>query len=67
MEEACGFAKTFPDVPGVCQMLGGPSLRLGTIKKCLNILLVSDVVGKTLVDWQRGKFHCELIQHPENP
>ena len=26
-----------------------------------------DEVGKTLVDWQRGNFHCELIQHPENP
>ena len=25
-----------------------------------------DEVGKTLVDWQRGNFHCELIQHPEN-
>ena len=29
--------KTFPDVPCVSQMLGGPSLRLGTIKECLSI------------------------------
>ena len=26
-----------------------------------------DEVGVTLVDWQRRNFHCELIQHPENP
>ena len=25
-----------------------------------------DEVGMTLVDWERGNFHCELIQHPEN-
>ena len=25
----CWFAKTFPDIPCVSQMLGGPSLRLG--------------------------------------
>ena len=25
----------------------------------------SDEVGKTLVDWKREIFHCELIQHPE--
>ena len=29
--------KTFPDVPCVSQMLGGPSLRLGDTKECLNM------------------------------
>ena len=29
--------KTFPDIPCVSQMLGGPSLRLGVTKECLNI------------------------------
>ena len=28
-EDAAGFAKTFPDIPCVSQMLGGPSLRHG--------------------------------------
>ena len=37
-EDACGFAKTFPDVPCVSQMLDGPSLRLGDTKECLNTL-----------------------------
>ena len=36
-EDACGFAKTFPDIPCVSQMLGGPSLRHGVTKECLNI------------------------------
>ena len=30
-------------------------------------LQVLDEVEMTLVDWQRGNLHCELIQHPENP
>ena len=47
-------------------MLGGPSLRRGDTKVS-TILLVLDEVGMTLVDWQRGNFHCELMQHPENP
>ena len=29
--------KTFPDIPCVSQMLGGPSLRLGVTNECLNI------------------------------
>ena len=29
--------KTFPDIPCVSQMLGGPSLRLGTRKERLSI------------------------------
>ena len=29
--------KKFPDIPGVSQMLGGPSLRLGTPKERLSI------------------------------
>ena len=28
-EDATGSVKTFPDIPRVSQMLGGPSLRLG--------------------------------------
>ena len=36
-EDASGFAKTFPDIPCVSQVLGGPSLRLGVMKECLNI------------------------------
>ena len=28
---------TFPEKPCVSQMLGGPSLRLGVTKECLNI------------------------------
>ena len=44
-------------------LLCGAAIR----KKASTILLVLDVVGKTLVDWCRVNFHCELIQHPENP
>ena len=29
--------KTFPDIPCVSQMHGGPSLQLGTRTECLNI------------------------------
>ena len=36
-------------------------------KNASTSLQVSDEVGMTLVDWQRGNFHCELIQHPGNP
>ena len=44
--------KTFPDIPCVSQMLGGPSLRLGTIRKfVLASLQELDEVGMTLVDW----------------
>ena len=28
-DDASGFTETFPDVPCVSQMLGGPSLHLG--------------------------------------
>ena len=31
-----GFAKTFPDIPCVSQMYGGPSLRRGDTKEGLN-------------------------------
>ena len=34
-------------------------------KNVSTFLQVSDEVGMTLVDWQRGNVHCELIQHPE--
>ena len=34
-------------------------------KNVLAFLQELDDVGMTLVDWQRGNFHCELIQHPE--
>ena len=36
-------------------------------KNGLAFLQELDEVGMTLVGWQRGNFHCELIQHPENP
>ena len=36
-------------------------------KNASTFLQVLDEVGMTLVDWKRGNFHCELIQHPENP
>ena len=35
-EDACGLAKTFPDIPCVPQMHGGPSLRRGDTKEGLN-------------------------------
>ena len=44
-------------------LLCGAAIR----KNASTSLQVSDEVGMTLVDWQRGNFHCELIQHPENP
>ena len=34
-------------------------------KNGLAFLQELDEVGMTLVDWKRGNFHCELIQHPE--
>ena len=58
--------KSFP-IYHVSQMLGGPSLRLGVTKECLNI---PSGIGRggndsgRLVTWN---FHCVLIQHPENP
>ena len=36
------------------------------IWNALAFLQELDEVGMTLVDWQRGNFHCVLIQHPEN-
>ena len=36
-------------------------------KNRLAFLLGLDEVGMTLVNWLRVNFHCELIQHPENP
>ena len=35
--KASGFTKTFPDIPCVSQMLGGPSLRLGIPLEQLSI------------------------------
>ena len=60
-KDAGGFAKTFPDAwrPSLC----GAATR----RKASTSLQVSDVLGKTLVDWERGNFHCELIQRPESP
>ena len=37
--------KTFPDIPCVSQMLGGPALRLGTPKERLSIQEAFDVFG----------------------
>ena len=36
-DDTSGFTKTYPDIPCVSQMLGGPSLRLGTPKERLSI------------------------------
>ena len=36
-------------------------------KNVATSLQVLDEVEMTLVDWKRGNFHCELIQHPGNP
>ena len=36
-EDAVGFAKTFPDIPCVSQILGGPFLRLGIPRERLSI------------------------------
>ena len=36
-EDATGFAKTFPEIPCVSQLLGGPSLRRGIPTKPLSI------------------------------
>ena len=44
-------------------LLFGAAIRM----KASTSLQVSDVLGKTLVDWLRGNFHCELIQHPGSP
>ena len=35
-EKACGFAKTFPDIPDVSQIFGGPSVRRGDTNEGLN-------------------------------
>ena len=43
--------KRFPIYHVYPQMHGGPSLRRGDMKEDLNIPSVSDVLGKTLVDW----------------
>ena len=50
-EDDVGFAKTFPDIPCVSQMLGGPSLRLGIPRERLSIPPGSRTSGKTQVDW----------------
>ena len=50
-DDASGFTKTFPDIPCVSQILGGPSLRLGVRKNVSISLQVLDEVGMTLVDW----------------
>ena len=47
--------KTFPDIPCVSQMLGGPSLRRGDTKECLNIPSGIGCGGKDtgrLVTWE---------------
>ena len=38
MKTHLDLQKRFPDIPCVSQMLGGPSLRHGVTKECLNIL-----------------------------
>ena len=36
-DDACGFAKTFSDLPGVSQISGSPSCRRGDTNEGLNI------------------------------
>ena len=43
--------KTFPDIPCVSQMLGGPSLRLGIPRQRLSNPPGIGWVGTTQVDW----------------
>ena len=56
-EDAGGFTKTFPDFPCVFQITGGLSLQLSNLPD-------HDKVEVTLVAWERGTFHCVLVQHP---
>ena len=54
-EDATEFAKTFPDIPCVSQMLGGPSLRLGIPIERLSIPPGTGWGGKDtgwLVTWE---------------
>ena len=51
MKTHLDLEKTFPDIPCVSQMLGGPSLRLGDTKECRNIPSGTGCVGNKLVDW----------------
>ena len=66
-EEACGLAKTFPDIPNVSQIFGGPSVRRGDTNEGLNNPTKGGCLGNTPVHWQRVNFHCAPTQQPENP
>ena len=57
------FPKNHVYPKGLAALLCGSVLQ----KNGLAFLQELDEVGMTLVDWQRGNFHCELIQHPEIP
>ena len=60
--------KTFPEKPYACpKYLAAHFCGSAFQKNGLAFLQVLDEVGMTLVDWQRGNFHCELLQHLENP
>ena len=59
--------KTFPDIPCVSQILGGPSLRLGIARERLTI------PPGFWMRWEKrrltgnvGISTAKLIQHPEN-
>ena len=58
--------KRFPMYQCVSQLLGNLLCGSALQKNGLAFLQDLDDVGMTLVDWQRGNLHCELIQHPEN-
>ena len=54
-ENSCGFAETFPDIPCVSQMHGGPSLRRGDTNEDLNIPSSVGCLGNNfgrLVTWE---------------
>ena len=61
-EEACGCAKTFPDIPDVSQIFGGSSVCRCDLKEGLNIPWKGGCLGiyswLTVTMWI---FHCEAV------
>ena len=58
--------KRFPKNHACPKCLAARLCGSAFLQNGLVFLQEMDEVGMTLVDWQRGNFHCELIQHPEN-
>ena len=55
--------KHFPKYHAYPRMSGGLSLRLNIPQDSLASRQDHDNVEATLVDWERGIVHCELIQY----